>query len=238
MSVVYLVRHGQAGTRDHYDSLSDLGSQQARLLGEHLAALSLQFEAAYCGSLARQGATAEAVRAACPAIPEPKIDSGWDEFDLARVYSEMAPLLARDDPQFRRQYEKMQEALAASRGVHDAPIHRRWNDCDKLMVRSWVEGLYEYSGESWVAFSDRVRAAFDRICGAGHEGNVIVFTSSTPIAILAAGSLQIFDWRVLQLAGVQLNASFSTVRIRSNEVRLFQFNCAEHLADPAMRTFR
>jgi len=35
LSTVYLVRHGQAGTREAYDSLSELGQRQARLLGEH-----------------------------------------------------------------------------------------------------------------------------------------------------------------------------------------------------------
>ncbi len=61
MSVVYLVRHGQAGTRENYDSLSDLGRRQARRLGEHLAAQGVRFDAAWSGSLARQRATAEEV---------------------------------------------------------------------------------------------------------------------------------------------------------------------------------
>ncbi len=56
MSVLYLIRHGQAGTRENYDSLSELGRRQARLLGEHLR--GIEFAAAYSGSLARQRATA------------------------------------------------------------------------------------------------------------------------------------------------------------------------------------
>ncbi len=59
MSVLYLVRHGQAGTREHYDSLSDLGQTQARLLGQHFAEQGIKFDAVYSGSLARQRATAE-----------------------------------------------------------------------------------------------------------------------------------------------------------------------------------
>ena len=58
MSVLYLIRHGQAGTRDDYDSLSEMGRVQARLLGEHFRAQGIQFAAAYSGSLARQKATA------------------------------------------------------------------------------------------------------------------------------------------------------------------------------------
>ena len=29
----------------------------------------------------------------------------------------------------------MQRGVIASRGAHDAPVHRRWNDCDKKVVR-------------------------------------------------------------------------------------------------------
>ena len=54
MSVLYLVRHGQAGTREDYDSLSHLGRTQARLLGEYFKAQEISFAAAYSGSLARQ----------------------------------------------------------------------------------------------------------------------------------------------------------------------------------------
>ena len=57
--VLYLVRHGQAGTRENYDSLSPLGRQQARLLGEHLRSQGITFEAIYSGALKRQRATAE-----------------------------------------------------------------------------------------------------------------------------------------------------------------------------------
>ena len=34
MSLIYLIRHAQAGSRDNYDVLSELGHEQARLLGE------------------------------------------------------------------------------------------------------------------------------------------------------------------------------------------------------------
>ena len=58
---MYLVRHGQAGTRDAYDSLSDLGKRQARLLGEHFVSQGIEFAAAFAGALSRQRQTGEAV---------------------------------------------------------------------------------------------------------------------------------------------------------------------------------
>ncbi len=64
MSAVYLIRHGQAGLRHNYDTLSDLGHTQARLLGEYLAAQKIKFAAIYSGALTRQQETAGEVRAA------------------------------------------------------------------------------------------------------------------------------------------------------------------------------
>ena len=63
LSVLYLVRHGQAGTRENYDSLSDLGRSKPGCSGEYFAAQGIRFEAAFSGSLARQRATAAEVAA-------------------------------------------------------------------------------------------------------------------------------------------------------------------------------
>lgn len=234
MSVLYLVRHGQAGTRENYDSLSELGRRQSQLLGRHFAEQDIRFAAVYSGSLARQRATAQA------ALPDSEIviDPGWDEFDLAQVYREFAPRLAADDPEFQRQYEEMQRAIAESRGAHQAPVHRRWNECDKKAVRAWVEARYEFSGESWQAFTQRIQSALARVVEARHKGNVIVFTSATPIGVSAASTLDLHDGRAMWLAAVLFNASFTTLRIRDDEVRLFSLNAIPHLNGSELRTFR
>lgn len=233
MSVLYLVRHGQAGTRENYDSLSDLGRRQARLLGDFLKQQNIRFTAAYSGSLDRQTATAAEV------LPHTaiSIDPGWDEFDLSRVYRELAPRLIVDDVDFRVQYEEMQRDIALSQGAHEAIVHRKWNDCDKKCVRAWVEGRYEYSGESWTAFVHRIHTALGQVVAA-HEGNVVVFTSATPIGIAAAKTLEIADGRAMWLAAVMFNASFSTLRVHGDEVRLFTLNATPHLDEAALRTFR
>jgi broad specificity phosphatase PhoE len=232
MSVLYLVRHGQAGTRENYDSLSDLGRKQAQLLGEHFRAQEIHFVAAYSGSLARQQATAAEALPDC-AI---RVDPGWDEFDLAQVYRELAPLLSSDDEQFRIEYEGMQRDIELSQGSHAAPVHRKWNDCDKKCVRAWIEGRYQYSGESWSDFVARVHAALGRAIR--DEGSVVVFTSATPIGIAAARTLQITDWRAMWLAAVMFNASFTTLRVHGDEIMLFTLNSIPHLGEVRLRTFR
>jgi broad specificity phosphatase PhoE len=232
LSVLYLVRHGQAGTRENYDSLSDTGRRQARLLRDYFASQQFQFDAVYSGALSRQQATAAETLPGANVI----VDPGWNEFDLAQVYSEYAPHLAAADDDFRREYDDMQQRLKLSAGAADHPVHRKWNDCDKKIVRAWVESRHPYSGETWPAFVARIHAALDRVTH--HDGNVIVFTSATPIGICSARTLELEDGRAMWLAAVLMNASFTTLRIRPGEMRLFSLNNAPHLIDPALRTFR
>ncbi len=241
MSILYLVRHGQGGTREQYDSLSPLGRRQARLVGEYFAAEQIRAAQILSGGLQRQRETAEAACAAMREMglspPPVRTDCRWDEFDLTQVYRELAPQIAASDPDFRRRYEEMKRSIEESRGEPDAPIHRRWNDCDKQVVQAWIEGRYRYSGEAWPDFVGRVHAALAELAPhAGESG--IVFTSATPIGIAAASTFDVRDPRVMQFAGVLFNASISTLRLRPGEVRLFTFNTTPHLKDAALRTFR
>jgi broad specificity phosphatase PhoE len=231
MSVLYLVRHGQAGTRDVYDSLSPLGRRQAQLLGDYFRQQQIHFDAVYSGALNRQQSTAR------EAIPDANliIDEGWNEFDLAQVFSEYAPHLAAEDADFRREYETMQAALLESQGAHDHPIHRRWNDCDKKVIQAWIAGRFTYTGETWPAFVTRIHSALDRV---KRDRDAIVFTSATPIGISAARAFDLTDGRAMQIAGVLLNASFTTLRIRPHELRLFSLNNTPYLTTPDLRTFR
>ena len=70
MPVVHLVRHAQPDFRGNYDSLTALGYEQSRWLGQHYAALGIQFDRLYCGSLVRQTETARAVRECLSTMPE------------------------------------------------------------------------------------------------------------------------------------------------------------------------
>lgn len=242
MSTIYLVRHGQAGTRDAYDSLSELGKRQARLLGEHFISQGVRFAAGYMGTLVRQQQTAEQVAAAYAdaeiSFPEMSIDPGWDEFDLGRVYGEIAPRLCADDSEFRREYEEMREQVRISTDVHGARIHRKWLPCDTKIVAAWMGGRYSYGGESWQQFRERVAACRLNINDEDRRENILVVTSATPLAIWTGLSLEIVDDRLMRLAGVLYNASYTVLRLRDGRVRLFTFNAVPHLAHDGLRTHR
>jgi broad specificity phosphatase PhoE len=242
VSRLYLVRHGQAGTRMQYDSLSDLGRNQAQLLGEFWASQRIEFAAAFTGTLARQeqtaGQTAAAYAAAGPPFPPIVRDCGWNEFDLADVYRALAPQLCAQDAEFRCEYEEMERQAWASADEPGAAVHRRWMRCDRQLVSAWISGKYRYEGESWPAFCERVRECRMRLEQFGRDDNIAVFTSATPIGIWTAKAFDIEDARVMRLAGVLLNSSVTVLRVFADELRLHSFNVVSHLTDPELHTYR
>ena len=242
MTRLYLVRHGQAGTRDNYDALSELGREQSRRLGEYFVAQGIMFSAAISGANSRQQQTAAEVRGvyshAGLKFPTVVADEGWNEFDLDKIYRELSPLLCADDPQFQREFEEMREQVRASRGIHAAEIHRRWTPCDLKVMEAWIRGRYPYSGESWDAFRERIAGRRAAIQDGAPSANIVVFTSATPTAIWAGMALDLKVDYIMGLAGVLQNASFSTLRLSGEDLRLFSFNEVPHLLTLQLRSHR
>ncbi|MFN7992080.1 MAG: histidine phosphatase family protein [Bryobacteraceae bacterium] len=238
MSSLYLIRHGQAGKRHHYDELSDLGHRQAYLLGQHLAAQKVQFQTMIAGGLNRQYQTAtevwRAYRDAGVAVPDIISEPGWNEFDMTAVFSEFAPLLCEADPQFRQQYEELMRQLEDQ----DSPIHHAWTDCDTQAMRAWMEGRFPCRTETWAAFHQRILARRSGLNGFGSGETVAIFTSACPIAIWVAVALGVDNTRMMRLAGVMYNSAVTTMRLRGDDLLLFGFNGVAHLSEPDFRTFR
>lgn len=239
MYPLYLIRHGQAGTRDEYDRLSSLGQAQARELGVWLAREGIRFDAVWSGELRRQQDTAALVLGAMTEAglpqPEPRRDRRWNEFDLDAVYAAIAPQMAAEDPAFRDHYEALLQAIHSG----DAQIHRTWTSTDTAVVRAWVAGRHRFEGESWIEFVSRVQsAAKETLTEAGSGRSVAVFTSATPVAITLGLALPLQAGDMLELAGTSINSNVTILSANGSQPRLFAFNWAAHLKDPAHRTFR
>jgi len=216
-----------------------LGEEQSRKLGEHLAAQRIELGAIYSGAMRRQQETA---RIACQTLaraglrtPEIIADERWDEFSLISVYRAIAKMIMKDDVDFARDIEEMKQAIARDPHTTGGAVGR----CDQAVIRAWMSNRYpDYQGEAWSSFKSRISA-----CAADLSSNhkdakaVAIFTSATPIAIIAGAALGLTDERLLSILGVIYNTSISVMKVRNGELRLFSFNSAPHL-DESNRTFR
>lgn len=235
---IYLFRHGQAGLRSHYDTLSEVGREQARLLGRYLAGQKIAFRAVLSGALERQRETAfeaaRAARACALDFPEPAIDPGWNEFDLEGVYREIPPLLCAADPVFARDYEEM--TRQAVDPAHNS--HRLWMPCDLAIVRAYIDNRFPLSIESWQGFQQRIGANLERLPACEPGEAIAVFTSATPVAVWTALALRSANPNLMRLAGVMYNAAISIFTWRDSELGLFTFNATPHINEARLRTFR
>lgn len=204
-------------------------------MGEWFGERGVRFDAIITGGLNRQRMTAREMVAAMDAkgarSPAPVVDERWSEFDLDEVYAGIGPMLAREDEQFRLEYEALQQEMTDP----ESPAHRAWRSCDVMVVRAWIEARFEFEGESFAGFAERVQQALINLPA---EGHVAVVTSATPIALSAGLALDLAPKRVMHLAGAQRNSAFGEMDLRPGDPRVVSFNNVPHLREARLRTFR
>jgi broad specificity phosphatase PhoE len=223
MGQIYLVRHGQAsfGAQD-YDQLSELGAEQARLLGGWFAAGGISFNRVVTGSLRRHQQTAEACLAALPAVQTPlaewEMEAGFDEYDHEDV-------LLRSRPEFEEE-GGVRKLVAKS----DQPQQAFQQLFDQAMQR-WMDGAHDADyRESWPAFRGRCVGALSRLTEtADGAGNIVVFTSGGTIATICQHLLAFPDHQVAALTWTLVNSSATKLLHRPGRVTLSTLNSHAHL---------
>lgn len=128
MSVIHLVRHGQAGpSRAAYDQLSELGERQARLAGEGLAARGVTPDVLVTGTMRRQQLTGSRLWEAAGWESDVSTDAGWNEYDHDAIIEAYKPayrnhaVMRADLARHRHPRKAFQEMFvaAASRWARD-----------------------------------------------------------------------------------------------------------------------
>lgn len=229
MQEIYLIRHGQAGLRDDYDRLSDLGQRQAALLAAWFAAQGVEFDLVVSGALRRQQETAAALGG------KVIVDPAWNEFDLDAVYATVGPQLAAVDEEFRLAHADIVEE--SKDPAH--PVHREWKACDVKLIEAWIANRFEADCESWPRFLGRIRnAARDLDLQPSGRRRVALVTSATPIGIATASLFGAAERKCLELAGALHNSSFTILRRRPSGLALAAFNHTPHLPEEKLRTLR
>ena len=209
MSVVLLVRHGQASwASSDYDRLSPLGQKQSRVLGAALAARGLRPDLLVCGSMRRHRETAAAAVAGAGWVGEVVEDAGWDEFDHLRT---LAGRL--DFPE-----------------VPGEPYDERVRRVEATIER-WASGRHdEEYHESFPAFRVRVEQAFGRTAERlGPRRSAVVFTSGGPVSWVTAWLVDGGPPAWGRLSKVVVNASVTKVVLGRRGTSLVSFNDHGHL---------
>jgi broad specificity phosphatase PhoE len=211
MPVIHLVRHAQPDFQGNYDSLTSLGYEQARWLGNHYAALGLGFDRIYAGSLVRQTETARAVSGCLSSTPDLVVDARFNEYDVSDVlggYAGQADVALRATGDRRTYFTAVRNALLAWSAAEQHPGAR----------------------ESWLQFGIRIEAAFDE-CHRGlpRDGRVLIVTSGGVIGRLVARTLGADATTAIALNLQARNTGISELVVGSSATRLVQFNAIPHL---------
>lgn len=143
MSVIYMVRHGQASFgKPNYDELSEKGVYQAQVLAEHLLQVDVQFDAVYAGELVRQRDTARhfsaVYRRRGKPVPELRDAPEFNEYDAKSVFLTYTNELAEKDAAMRDDLDHIYTDRKAFERVYEKVV-RRWisGDHKRPGVTSW-----------------------------------------------------------------------------------------------------
>jgi len=234
MGSLYLIRHGQASFgKDDYDQMSELGINQACILGNFFKSMDIGFDAVYSGNLRRHILTADAVRQKAGSVmfPDSLIDPAFNEFDGEGIFKNYLPILA----------EKEHDCVSDINSI--LKDNRSFQKVFSKIVGLWISGEHEVEGiESWKAFLNRVEAGFDWIAKLrGDEESVAIVTSGGVIAAALKKALGLSDADAIKESWKCLNCSVSVFDFHSETLILQDFNNTEHLEalnDKGLLTYR
>lgn len=225
MTVLYLIRHGQASFgADDYDHLSARGARQAALLGAHLRRTQPPLDAFFSGSLRRHRDTA-GHSALLPGGAEPRVLESFDEYDYMSVIRAYLPAFMA--------------AVGNERGLTRDDILRRpqvFELAFRFMVRAWMSNDPHEHGEfeTWREFCRRVEDGLRFLVdNHGPKARVAVFTSGGVIAAALRQVLGLSNKRTLAMNWTIYNASVTQLYYgrsgRHEDALVLGFNSIAHL---------
>ena len=240
MSMLYLVRHGQASAGTHdYDRLSPIGQRQSELLGQWWQSREFVPDAAHHGSLLRQRDTAKLALSGHDSV-QCQEHSGLNEYDHrvidtcygggyqsdnpeSMTFDDYLGIMARwrdgsaGRPADSNSRPRQSPSDEEYQSITDDPVIEPWS---QFRVRGWqtVQDLHE-PGDT-----QRHEVYFT-------SGGVIATLLSTVLGLDFAHTIDAI-WRIR-------NTSITTLHFDGENARLVDFNTIPHLqnqSDPDLIT--
>lgn len=229
MAEILCFRHGQASfASDDYDQLSELGYQQARLLGEYLVKTGVKFERIFAGTLKRQIQTAEAVVAVYQEnaidLPEIVCDARWNELQTEQQVQVLVPHVIHAMPELESVVEAAQHDKKAFQKLIRATF-------DFWIENPHITGDGSTKLESWGEASGRVAEVLADTQKLNQRGQRTgVFSSGGILAIVAAQVQGMPPSQVYPLFEKVINCSITRLIHNRQQIELSTFNEYSYLS--------
>ncbi len=207
MTEIILVRHGQANSHatdeESYDQLSELGHQQARWLGAHMAGTNPHFDRVITGTLTRQADTARSM--------------GYDITTKDARLNEMA-------------YFATARAVEAATGLASPQSPQEYAAHLPQLMTHWQDTDLPDAPESFGAFTTRVTDAIEELCAL--PGRSLIVTSGGVIGMVLRHVLSLDNGSMSKVMLQIMNSSFTRVEYIHDTLMLGSFNATPHLDLP------
>ncbi len=230
MAAIYLIRHGQAsfGSAD-YDQLSDMGSEQSKLLGKFWQSMPAP-DKVYAGDLLRHGQTLEQFLLGYQGKESSVIlHSGFNEFDHVdmltcydekwKSFAQMSTLIGQQ-PDANKTFQK-EFSQAINRwicGENDSDYKETWGQFKKRCV----DALHDVINQELT--SKRM------VDDSGHAQDICIFTSGGTISVIVQHILGLTDEKALIVNQQLRNTSVTKLLFSENNLSIDYLNNYSHLA--------
>ena len=221
MSVIYLIRHGQASfSAQDYDQLSDHGILQSQLLGEALKQKISSNSQIISGTMLRHKQTMQHSLSALDnhqALRGLALeDCRWNEYDHKNILAVYNAALAT--PQGIKQYLTEQ--------------NKPFNQFKQLFIEAitqWVlASVSTHYTESFKAFCQRVLAGLTQVAKSSNEKPTVIYTSGGPISIVVCHLMGIPLHRFLDVNWNLVNGGITKLITRGPQQKLTISTLNEH----------
>ncbi len=227
MSVIYLIRHGQASfLQEDYDKLSNLGITQAEVLGVALKARKVNTDIVVRGTMKRHEETADHCFKLLGVSPTVDHSHAWNEYDHLEVIRLHKP-----------EFESF-DALADFIQNQDNPMFALQQILNNA-IRDWMSDKHDYK-VNWLIFKENILNELASLAERLNKGETaIVFTSGGPISVILLHLFGLKDEQFIDLQGKLVNSSITKIVSGKSGLFLSTYNDYGHLEHkPEWITYR
>ncbi len=220
---LFLIRHAQGGNiKENYDTLSDLGKKQSYNLAQYFNHQKINFDCFITGTLNRHKETLEI-------LLENLNDYHHNIYNFSNL-DEISEQKLKKILVYSLKNENEIKKLYKNFITFDSEIRTRYLRLFEKVLSIWIEKPYfNNSFHNYKNYVLNFIPILEDLYKKHSFKNVLVISSSTPIALLIGKILNYTDQESLELLKKIKNTSLSIFEIQSNLWKPIEINTLPHL---------